>query len=117
MRNTLSRLLSLSAIVCFALSSAPAWAEDAVSATYVVNGLEHTWTNISATVTKNNKIGGDGLYFVAGSGDISTDKGVVNIKEGRIMYVQVPSATSTGKITIFAAILYHRLWHSQPTKN
>ena len=59
MRNTLSRLLSLSAIVCFALSSAPAWAEDAVSATYVVNGLEHTWTNISATVTKNNKIGGD----------------------------------------------------------
>ena len=105
MRNTLSRLLFLSAIVCFALSSAPARAADAVSATHVVNGLEHTWTNISATVTKNNAIGGDGLYFEAGSeGNISTSSGVVNIKEGRTMYVQVPSATATGQITIYAAV-------------
>ena len=87
MRNTLSRLLSLSAIVCFALSSAPARAADAVSATHEVNGLEHTWTNISATVTKNNKIGGDGLYFVAGSeGDISVSKMIQNTGISRPVY-------------------------------
>ena len=79
MRNTLSRLLFLSAIVCFALSSAPARAADAVSATYEVNGLEHTWTNISATVATKNALGGNGLYFEASSSDISTSDGVVNI--------------------------------------
>lgn len=105
MKHLFSRSLILfaSTLVSLFIATQSAWG-DAVSATHTIEGQTHTWTNISATVTKNSALGGDGLYFVAGSsGNISTSDGIVNIKEGRIMYVQVPSATSTGQITIFAA--------------
>ena len=108
MKHLFSRFLILfaSTLVSLFIATQSAWGADAVSATHThtIDGQTHTWTNISATVTKDNALGGDGLYFVAGSqGNISTDNGVVNIKEGRILYVQVPSATSTGRITIYAA--------------
>lgn len=55
-------------------------------------------------VDKNSTAGNNGLYFVAGSvGTISTSDGAVNIKDGRVMYVQVPSATALGSITIFGS--------------
>lgn len=106
MKHIFSRSLILfaSTLVSLFIATQSAWGADAVSATHTIEGQTHTWTNISATVTKNKALGGNGLYFVAGSsGNISTSGGIVNIKEGRIMYVQVPSATSTGQITIFAA--------------
>ena len=105
MKNIFSRFLILFAVtfVSFFAATQSAWGADAVSATYTVDGQTHTWTNLSVTVTKGNALGGNGLYFVAGNdGDISSSKGVVNIKSGRTMYVQVPTATSTGTITIYA---------------
>ena len=106
MKHLFSRSLILiaSTLVSLFIATQSAWGADAVSATHTEDGQTHTWTNISATVTKGNALGGDGLYFEAGSrGDISTKSGVVSINTDRIMYVQVPLATSTGKITIFAA--------------
>ena len=107
MKHLFSRSLILfaSTLVSLFIATQSAWGADAVSATHTKDGQTHTWTNISATVTQNSAFGGDSLYFEAGStvGISTSDKGVVNIKKGCIMYVQVPSATSTGKITIFAA--------------
>ena len=106
MKHLFSRSLILfaSTLVSLFIATQSAWGAAPVSATHSIEGQTHTWTNISATVTPHSALGGDGLYFVAGSeGNISTSQGIVNIKSGRIMYVQVPSATSTGKITIFAA--------------
>lgn len=79
------------------------WADDVVSATQTItnNGKTSTWTSITATVAKNSSCAGNGLYFVAGSdGDISTSSGTVNIKSGRIMYIQVPSAYALGSLKI-----------------
>ena len=80
-----------------------AWAADVCTATQTItNGRKTcTWTELNVSVAKNASKGGDGLYFVAGSGGtITTSSGAVNIKSGRIMYVQVPSASSTGTLTI-----------------
>ena len=98
MKRTFFSLLTLAL-----LSINTAWAADGVSATQTfTNGRATcTWTNMNVTVSKNATAGGDGLYFVAGgSGTIATDNHVVNIKSGRTMYVQVPSASSHGTITI-----------------
>ena len=82
------------------------WADDVVSATQTFTNarVTCTWTGMNVSVAKNSTCGGDGLYFVAGSGGtITTSSSVVNIKSGRIMYVEVPSATSKGTISIIGS--------------
>jgi hypothetical protein len=97
----MKKIFSLLTLALLTISTA--WAADGVSATqtFTDGRATCTWTSMNVTVSKNATAGGDGLYFVAGnSGTISTSDNVVNIKVGRTMYVQVPSASSHGTITI-----------------
>ncbi|MBQ8713676.1 MAG: hypothetical protein IJ552_00550 [Prevotella sp.] len=101
----MKKLFTLLTLALMSIGSA--WADDVVSATQTFSSdrATCTWTDMSVTVAKNGTAGGDGLYFEAGSaGTITTATGVVNIKSGRTMYVQVPSASSTGTITIFGQV-------------
>lgn len=100
MRTKLKKFSALIMLLCF--GSMMAWAEDVVTATQNISddGKTCTWTGITASVTKNNSCGGNGLYFYASGGNIANDNGNPNLKVGRIMYVMVPSTSATGTITI-----------------
>ena len=68
--------------------------------TYTANNTTCTWTDIDNAATSTN-VGGNGLYFTAGSWNaITVSSGNVILKRGNTLYVQVPTATSTGTITI-----------------
>ena len=100
----MKKLFTLLTLALMSIGSA--WGDDAVSATQTFSADRKTctWTDMSVTVAKNSEAGGDGLYFVAGSsGTISTSGTAVNIKSGRTMYVEVPSASSTGSISIIGS--------------
>lgn len=104
----MKKLFTLLTLALVSIGSA--WGDDAVSATQTFTNERATctWTNMNVSVAKGNTAGGDGLYFEAGSGGtISTNSsGVVNIKNGRTMYVEVPSASSKGTITIIGSANY-----------
>ena len=104
----MKKLFTLLTLALVSIGSA--WGADAVSATQTFTNERATctWTNMNVSVAKGNTAGGDGLYFEAGSGGtISTNSsGVVNIKNGRTMYVEVPSASSKGTITIIGSANY-----------
>ena len=102
MRKQIFTLLTLAL-----LSTGAAWADDVVSATqtFTDNRSTCTWTSLSASVTKGNSASGDGLYLVAGSAkNISTSTGTIQMGKdaGGIIYVEVPSAASTGTITLWS---------------
>lgn len=104
----MKKLFTLLTLALVSIGSA--WGADAVSATQTFTNERATctWTNMNVSVAKGNTAGGDGLYFEAGSGGTITtsSSGAVNIKNGRTMYVEVPSASSKGTITIIGSANY-----------
>lgn len=102
-------LTLLTLVVCVCTG---AWAADAVSATrtYSNENTTCTWTITAATVSKNvtTPFGADGILFTTIDEDnakISIGDNNSNLKlnnYGNAMYVEVPSATSTGTITLKA---------------
>ncbi|MCR5504702.1 MAG: hypothetical protein K6E94_03950 [Elusimicrobiaceae bacterium] len=61
-----------------------------------------TWSVSSINLAKNNEDGDNGLYFKAGSSSaINYSSGTYfSLNGGNIMYLEVPSATSTGIVTV-----------------
>ena len=89
------------------MSIGSAWAADyVVTATRVLSNSDKTctWSVISANggsaIQSNKTALGDGLYFVA-AGKITLNGGnSLNIKASGEMYIEVPSASSAGSVTI-----------------
>jgi len=80
------------------------WADE-VSANRTVSGTSRetcTWTIVNVSVSKNTNLGGDGLYFTNGNTSIiGMDGSAVKIsKLDQVLYVEVPSASSTGTISL-----------------
>lgn len=87
------------------ISIGSAWGDDAVSATQTFSSdrATCTWTDFNVSIAKGNTAGGDGLYFTAPEDKALSTSG--NIQFGScawIGYVEVPSATSAGTITIIS---------------
>ena len=81
-----------------------AWAEDYVSATQTfktktVARDSCEWSALKAVVAKNTSQSGDGLYFTAGESNISNTSGAFG-SSAWIIYLQVPSASSNGYVTM-----------------
>lgn len=95
------RILLIALLTMMFTCEAEAANSGSATQTISEDGLTSTWTELNFAVDKSTTYGNNGLYFNAGTdGNISTNKGAVNIKIGRIMYVLVPSATATGTLTI-----------------
>ena len=99
------KLFSLLTLLVTCVSGA--WA-DAVSATQTFTNERAicTWTNLNVSVTRGQTAGDDGLFFTAKSDkDITTSSGTVQGGSGAIaiVYVQVPSASSNGTITMVSS--------------
>ena len=81
-----------------------AWGDDYVSAkqtftTKTVSRDSCEWSELKAVVTKNTSVSGDGLYFTAGGKSISNTSGAFG-SSAWIIYLQVPSASSNGYVTM-----------------
>lgn len=88
------------------VSIGSAWGQDAVSATQTFTNERATctWTSINVSVAKENTAGGDGLYFTAPSDKALSATGTIQFGQcAWIGYVEVPSATSAGEITIISS--------------
>ena len=106
MKRKLFCLLTLLLTVC-----SGAWAADAVSATQTfktvtVNRDSCVWSSFNVSVAKNNTAGGDGVYFTAPSDKNLSASGSSTVQFGKcawVGYFQVPSATSSGYITMISS--------------
>ena len=101
----MKKLLTLLTLALISIGSA--WAEDAVSATQTFSSdrATCTWTEFNVSIAKGNTAGGDGLYFTAPEDKALSASGK-NIEFGScawIGYVEVPSASSAGTITIISS--------------
>ncbi|MBP3287462.1 MAG: hypothetical protein J6M15_11090 [Prevotella sp.] len=101
----MKKLFTLLTLALISIGSA--WGQDAVSATQTFTNERATctWTSINVSVAKENTAGGDGLYFTAPSDKDLSGSGTT-IQFGKcawIGYVEVPSATSAGEITIISS--------------
>ncbi len=81
-----------------------AWGDDYVSATQTfktktVARDSCEWSELKAVVAKNTSQSGDGLYFTAGGSNISNTSGAFG-SSAWIIYLQVPSASSNGYVTM-----------------
>ena len=88
------------------LSIGTAWAADyTVTATRVLSNENKTstWSTIAAnggTAFQSGKTAlGEGMYFVA-DGKCTLNGAQINVKANAIMYLEVPSATAAGSVTI-----------------
>ncbi len=100
----MKKLFTLLTLALMSIGSA--WADDVVSATQTFSSdrATCTWTSFKVSVAKENTAGGDGLYFTAPSSKALSADG--NIQYGKcawIGYVEVPSASSKGTITIISS--------------
>ena len=91
----------LTLLVAMATST---WAEDYVSATQTfktktVARDSCEWSELKAVVAKNTSQSGDGLYFTAGGSNIANTSGAFG-SSAWIIYLQVPSASSNGYVTM-----------------
>lgn len=120
-KNLLKKAFLLLALVGGANS---AWAADyTVTATRVLSNSDKTCT--WSAITANNKTAfqssttalGDGLYFVA-VGKITLDGGnSLNVKANGEMYIEVPSASSAGTVTINNGSATDRYFQTESTHN
>lgn len=99
----MKKLFTLLTLALVSIGSA--WGQDAVSATQTFTNERATctWTDINVSVDKGNTAGGDGLYFTAPSDKALSAAGIQFGQCAWIGYVEVPSATSAGEITIISS--------------
>ena len=71
------------------------------SQTYTNNNTTCTWGDFNVQVAGNTTKSGNGLYFNAASGSkIQMNSGNLQVVSDNLMYVEVPSASSSGTVTI-----------------
>lgn len=81
--------------------------------TFTDNNATCTWNSFNVAVASGSTKSGNGLYFDAAANQIKMNSGQLQVVAGNIMYVQVPSATSSGKVTIIGGSTTDRYFETK----
>ena len=87
------------------------------SQTYTNNNTTCTWGDFNVQVAGNTIKSGNGLFFNAASGSkIQMNNGNLQVVSGNLMYVEVPSASSSGTVTILNGTTTGRYFQTESEK-
>lgn len=98
-------IASLFALILMVAGVGEVWGADDITLTrtFSADRKTSTWSSMSVTVAANSSCLSNGLLFVGNERQISTTDNKVNTKDGSLFYVQVPSSSSIGTISILGS--------------